>query len=129
MEKIEFCDMATPLHPNFAKASRLIFLTLLFGVYNLFFGIPSHGMTRTGFVITGLIMLSLIAACAIGIRKGIVWVKYVYIAVAALGIIGTPVIVKNLSADPILGVVNLLQCLVQLWAAVLLLRAKNPQIH
>ncbi len=121
--------MVTPLHPNFAKASSLIFLTLLFGVYNLLFATPSHGMKRIGFIITGLVMLSLIAACAVGIRKGIVWVKYVYIAVAALGLIGTPVIIQNLSADPILGVVNLLQCLVQLWAAVLLLRAKNPQIQ
>lgn len=117
--------MATPLHPNFAKASNLIFLTMLFGVYNLLFATPSHGMTGTAFFITGLVMLGLIAACAVGVRKGIVWVKYVYIVIAVLGLIGIPVIVQNLSSDPILGVVNLLQCLVQLWAAVLLLRAKN----
>lgn len=117
--------MGTPLHPNFVKASNLIFLTMLFGLFNLIFAEPSHGMSKEAFVATGLVMLALIAGCAIGVRKGIAWVKYVYVGLAALGLIGIPVILQNLHSDPLLGFVNLAQCLVQIAAAVLLLRAKN----
>lgn len=113
--------MEAPLHPNFAKASNLIFLTLLFGAYNLVFVEPSHGMKQVAFTITGIIMMALIAGCGVGVRKGIVWVKYVYIALAGLGLLGIPVLIQNLAIDPALGVVNLMQCLVQIWAAVLLL--------
>lgn len=113
--------MQKSVHPNFIKASNFIFLTLLFGLGNLIFGEPQHDMDRTTFTIVGIIMLGIILGCALGVRRGIVWIKYVYVVLAVLGLMGIPLILQNLESNVGLGLINLAQCLVQLWAAVLLL--------
>ncbi|SDM16461.1 hypothetical protein [Chryseobacterium taihuense] len=54
------------------------------------------------------------------ISKGTEWIKYLLLILFIMGLIGLPYIIINLKNEPIVGVINIVQTVLQIWTLVLL---------
>lgn len=107
-------------HPNYIKSSNLMFITAGLGVINLFFfpGILSSALV----ISTAIITLLFLFALGWLIRQGFSWVKYPFLIIMILGLLGVPFMIKNMATAPVVGIVNVIQTVFQVWALVLLFK-------
>lgn len=110
--------MDKKIHPNYIKSSNLIFGTVGLGLINFFF---SSEILNTGQNIA-IAILTLIIIAGIGflVRKGKAWIKYLLLVFTLLGLIGIPFIINNITQKPVVGLINIAQTIMQIWAMVLL---------
>lgn len=112
--------MQTQVHPNYIKASELIFITAGLGIINFFF---SPEILSSGFaIIIAVFTLLFIAGLGVLIKQGFSWIKYLLLALFIFGLLGIPFIIKNITTNPIVGIVNIIQTILQIWALVLLFK-------
>ena len=117
--------MKNQVHHNYIKASDLILITIGLGIINIFL---SPAVFSTSFsVIVAIFTLLLMLANAILIRKGYNWAKILFTILFGLGLFGIPLMVKTLAENPIVGVINIIQTVLQIWAVVLLFRIPNTR--
>lgn len=111
--------MKKQLHPNYFKASRLIFLSG--GIYILNSVISNDVMSfqsdiGLGFLIIGVVTFGL----GWLVRQGHGWVKYMILAGTIAGLFLLQTIAENIKLHPVAGVVDVIVSLIQIWAMVLL---------
>ena len=106
------------IHSNFIKSSNLIFGTVGLGLINFFF---SSDILNSGKnVAIATITLLFIIGIGFLVRRGKHWVKYLLLILTILGLIGIPFIINNILEKPIVGIINIAQTIMQLWAMILL---------
>ncbi len=112
--------MEKKVHENFIKSSNLIFITFGLGLINLF-------MTRSE-LITGthkaIAITTMLFILGLGylVRQGFDWVKYLLLVLTILGLISIPVTLMNLGQRPIIGLINVVQTVLQVWAMIILFK-------
>jgi hypothetical protein len=110
--------MEKPIHANYIKSSNLIFGTVGLGILNFFF---STELLKTGQnIATAIVTLAIITGIGFLVRQGKNWVKYLLLVLTVFGLIGMPFIINNITQRPVVGLVNIAQTIMQLWAIVLL---------
>jgi len=107
------------LHPNFIKASNLMFVSAIFGIVNLFL-IPNTfaSAKNTTIAVTTLLILAIISYI---VRLGKNWMKYLLLVLMILGLLGMPFI-TILRSNLLLGLINIIQTVLQFWALILLFK-------
>ncbi len=112
--------MEKKVHGNFIKSSNFIFITFGLGLVNLF-------MTRDELV-TGthkaIAITTMLFILGLGylVRQGFDWVKYLLLVLTILGLISIPVTLMNLGQRPIVGLINVAQTVLQVWAMIILFK-------
>ena len=110
--------MKDNLHSNFIKSSNLIFVTVGLGITNFFFSKETlSGGTN---IAIAIITLSMILGLGILVRQGFNWIKYLLLVITILGLFGISTILIDFSQNPIVGIVNLVQTVLEIWATVIL---------
>lgn len=110
--------MEKHIHPNFTKSSNLIFGTVGLGLINFFFS--SELLNNGQNIATAIFTLVIIAGIGFLVRQGKDWVKYLLLVFTLLGLIGIPFIINNITQKPVVGLINIAQTIMQIWAMVLL---------
>lgn len=113
------------IHPNYKRSAELIYLTGALGIGNLIW----HYETLDSGIKIFIALVSLAFMFGIGylISRGNEWIQYVLLVLFALGLIGIIFIIANLAKDPVTGVINIVQTLLQIWALVLLFKVPNKK--
>lgn len=118
--------MEKTVHPNYIKSSELAFISAGLGIINL--SLSPVVFSNSIAIITAILTLIFVFGLAYLIRFGFSWVKYLLLALFIIGIFGIPIIIKNLYENPIVGIINLVQTVLQIGSIVLLFKipkAKN----
>lgn len=111
--------MEKQIHPNFKKASNIIFGTVGLGLVNLFYDTLSYG--KNLFVVVFIQLI--IAALGYLVRRGYRWIKYLFLVLTILALTEIiPSIINNLTQKPFVEVINIAQIIMQMWAVVLLFK-------
>lgn len=110
--------MKEAVHPNYYKASNLIFISGGLAVVNISLSLE---MFTSGLMI-GVAIFTLLFVIGIGflIRQGYEWVKFLLLVMGILGLFSLRVMINTLMTKPIVGVNNLVQTALQIWSIVLL---------
>lgn len=108
------------IHPNFIKSSNLIFGTVVLGIINMFFS--SDILNNGKNIAVAVITLMLIAGLGLLVRQGKNWVKYLLLVLTVVGVIGIPIFINNIIEKPVVGIINFVQTIMQVWATVLLFK-------
>ena len=116
--------MEKQIHPNYIKSSNLIFGTVGLGLINFFFARELLNTAQN--IATAILTLVIIVGLGYLVRQGKDWVKYVLLVFMVFGLISIPFIINNIVQMPIVGLINIAQTIMQLWATVLLF--KVPKI-
>lgn len=118
VSKVESND--TIIHPNHTKASNLIYLSGAVGIAGLIW--TSEQLNSGLAIFISVAVIAFVFGTGYMIGKGNAAAKYLFLFLFAIGILGIPVIITHLSTDPILATINILQLILQTWAAILLLK-------
>ena len=108
------------IHPNYKKAAELLYISASLGIGNL---IWTYDTLDNGFKI--FIAISVLAfgfALAYFTSKGLEWFKYLLLVLLGLGLLGIPFIISEIKNDPVVGVINIVQTILQVWAVILLFK-------
>ncbi len=108
------------IHSNFIKSSNLIFGTVGLGIINMFFSSDILNNGRN--IAVAVITLMLMAGLGFLVRQGKDWVKYLLLVLTIGGVLGIPVFINNIIEKPVVGIINILQTIMQVWAVVLLFK-------
>lgn len=111
---------ATILHPNYTKASNLIYLSGAVGIGCLIWTYEQLDSELAIFI--SAVVLASVFGVGYMIGKGNEIAKFVFIILFILGLAGIPTLVTHLSANPVLGIMNILQFILQTWAIILLVK-------
>ena len=112
--------MDKQIHPNYINSSNLIFGSVGLGLINFFF---SSDVLNTGQnIATAILTLVIIAGIGFLVRQGKDWVKYLLLVFTVLGLISIPFIINTISQGPVVGLINIAQTIMQIWAMVLLFK-------
>jgi len=106
------------LHPNYTKASNLIYLSGAVGIGCLIWTYEQLDSELAIFISAAV--LAAVFGVGYMIGKGNEVAKYFFIILFILGLVGIPALVANLIINPVLGIMNILQFILQAWAIVLL---------
>lgn len=112
------------VHPNYIKASNLIFATIALGVISyLLFG--DAGEDRTDIAAKALSLL-LAVGLAMLVRLGYKWVKYLLLGLIVSGLMMIGWLAPLVIHRPAAGLVIIgIQIIMQAWALVLLFRVRK----
>jgi hypothetical protein len=112
--------MAKQIHQNYIKSSNLIFGTVGLGLINLLFSTDFLNSKQN--IVTVILTLLIIVGIGFLVRQGKDWVKYLLLVFTLGGLIGIPFIIKNITLRPIVGLINILQTIMQIGAMLLLFK-------
>lgn len=112
-------------HPNYIKSSNLVFLSVALGIINI--SLIQGIFVSPEELIVAIITLLLIAGLALVIRKGINWIKYLFLGMIVFGLFGIPFMIQNLGQNPTVGIINIIQTVFQVWALVLLFKIPKEE--
>jgi hypothetical protein len=108
------------ISPNYKKAADLIYLSGALGIGNLIWKYETLDNGLKIFI--AIISVGFVFVLGYFVNKGAVWMKYVLVVLLFFGIIGLPFIVQNLKNDLVLGIINIVQTILQIWAMILLFK-------
>lgn len=112
------------IHPNHKRAANLIYLSAGLGVINV---ILSPAIFNNSFgIIIAILTLGMLIGLGYLVSRGDDWIKYVLLVFMILGLIGIPGIIMNILLSPIVGIINIVQTALQIYAIVLLFRIPKP---
>ena len=108
------------IHPNHKKSADLIYLSGALGIGNLIWTYETldNGMK----IFIALISLAFVFGIGYLVSKGTEWIKYVLLVILILGLLGFPIVIANLKNEPVVGIINIVQTILQIWALVLLFK-------
>ncbi|MFP7655772.1 hypothetical protein [Chryseobacterium proteolyticum] len=107
-------------HSNHMKAANLIYLSAALGVGNMIWTYES--LSSGSAIFTAVVTITIIFGIGYLAGKGTEWIKYVLLVLLILGILAIPIVIMNFLADPVLGIINVVQTILQIWAVVLLFK-------
>lgn len=113
----------TIIHPNHTKAAQLIYISAALGIINMILS-PDILSNFFGIVIAFLV-LAIIVAMGYLVSKGYDWMKYVLLIFMVFGLISLPIMLINITQNPIILVANVIQTILQIYALVLLFKIPN----
>jgi hypothetical protein len=111
----------TTIHPNHKKAGNLIYLSGGVGFVN---AILSPVPFNTSGIFIAVFALGLLFGMGYLVSKGHDWLKYVLLVLMIFGLMGFPILLSNLLYNPVVGIINIIQTILQLYALVLLFRIR-----
>lgn len=110
--------MKKQVHENYIKSSNLIFVSSALGLISFYFSghlfLNSLNITIAVFTVVFTVGIGLL------VRRGYHWIKIFLLIITLLGLIGIPLTLKNLTEKPIVGIINVIQTILQIWSVVLL---------
>ena len=112
-----------PVHQNYIESSNLMSISIGLGFVNLLFT-PEAFSSAFAIFITVFTFLFLIGLATLT-RKGISWIKHVFLVMMILGSFSIYFIVKNLEQNPIVGTINIIQTVLQAYSLYLLYKIPN----
>lgn len=115
----------TIIHPNHKKAANVIYLSAGLGIINAIFS--SEIFNNSFAIIVAVLTLGIIIGIGYLVSKGYDWIKYFLLAIMIFGLIGVPIIIMNILNNPIVGIINIVQTALQIYAIVLLF--KVPKLN
>lgn len=108
------------IHPNHKKSANVIYLSAGLGIINV---ILSPVILNNSYQIIGAIFtLGIIIGIGYLVSQGNDWIKYVLLVLMILGLIGIPFIIINILNNPIVGIINIIQTALQIYAIILLFK-------
>ncbi|HBD26969.1 hypothetical protein [Flavobacterium sp.] len=112
--------MKKEIHLNYKKSSNLAFISAGLGILNLGLtpNIFSSGLT----IFTAIFTLAFVFGLAFLIRLGLPWVKYLLLVLFLIGLIGISFMIKNFEKNPIVGLINIAQTILQICSIILLFK-------
>ena len=108
------------IHPNHKKAANVIYLSAALGIINAILS-PETFNNSFG-IIVAIFTLGIIIGIGYLVSKGNDWIKYVLLVLMIFGLIGIPFIIMNIVNNPIVGIINIIQTALQIYAMVLLFK-------
>lgn len=108
------------IHPYHTKAANLIYLSGALAIANIIWTYESLTSAMAVFIV--LITLSFIFGMGYLAGKGTDWVKYVLLVILGLGLFALPIMLMTLRSNPVLGVINITQTALQIWAVIVLFK-------
>ena len=112
------------LPSNFIKSSNLVLGTAVLGLINLL--LSRDILTDVKNIAIAILTLLFIIGLGFLIRQGQNWVKYLLLVLTIVGTIGIPFIITNITEKPLIGIINLAQTVMQIWATILLFKVPKP---
>jgi len=112
------------IHPNLKKAANLIYLSGALGIANMIWTFEKF--TSPFAVLVGILVIAFIFVIGNQIEKGNEIARYLFIIIFCLGLIAISGVLLTTAADPVLGILNIFQTVLQLWAVILLIRMPKP---
>lgn len=114
------------IHPNHTKASNIMYLCGALGIAGFIWAYDPFNSGLSIFV--GIATLSFIFGIGYLIGKGNEVAKYVLIVTFILGLFGFSSILKNLFVNPVLGIISIVQTILQIWVIILLVRIPKNSV-
>lgn len=105
-------------HRNYIVSSNLIIVSAILGIIS-FFLIPGLANDSKN-IINGLFNISFIAAIGLLVRLGKRWIKFLLLALTIIGLILMTSIVDTLTHNLYVGIIAILQTILQIISTVLL---------
>lgn len=100
------------IHENHIRSSNFLFASVGLGVINIFL---SPEILNSGFAeFIAICTLAFLIGLGLLIRKGIDWIKYLFLGLMIFGLLGLPLMIRNMFTNPIVGIINILQSVLQL---------------
>lgn len=109
-----------PVYPNYKKAAELLYISGFFGIGNLIWKYDTLENELQIFI--AIIVLALGFVLAYVTSKGIEWFKYILLALFAFGLVSIPFIISDILNEPVVGIINIVQTILQIYALVLLFK-------
>jgi hypothetical protein len=106
------------IHPNHKKSADLLYLSGALGIGNLIW--KSDTLDNGIKIFIAVISVAFVFGIGYYVSKGLEWIKYILVIILGLGMLGLPFIIINLKNDPVLGIINIIQTILQVWSLVLL---------
>ncbi|UIR57283.1 hypothetical protein LZQ00_05570 [Sphingobacterium sp. SRCM116780] len=106
------------IHSNHIKSSNCMFISAALGVINIL--LTPAILTSASSISAALLTLAFLVGIGLLIRKGTDWIKYVLLILLVIGLLGIPYMIQNILQSPIVGVINIIQTILQIIALILL---------
>lgn len=130
--------MKKQVHPNYIRASNIIFGSFGIGLLGLFFSDKILSTWQNNifsiwqnifFIVIFLIVLFLVAGIGLAVRRGVDSIKYLFIVMTILGIMVIPLRINDLMQKPDHGILVMAQTIMQVWAVILLIKIPKPLVN
>ena len=115
-QKTKFEEIA--VHTNYKKAANLIYVSAGLGLINV---ILSPQATTAFGIIVAIFTLGILIGIGYLVSKGNEWIKYVLVLML-VGLLAIPVMLLNIVNNPIVGIINIIQTVLQIYSLVLLFK-------
>ncbi|MFZ4929896.1 hypothetical protein [Chryseobacterium sp. Mn2064] len=114
------------IHPNHTRASQIMYLCGALGIGSIILNYEQFSSGMAIFI--GMATLAFIFGMGYLIGKGNEIAKYILIVTFILGLFGIPSMLANLAFYPLLGIISIIQTLLQLWIIILLIRIPKNKV-
>ena len=108
------------IHSNFKKSADFIYLSGALGIGNLIWTDESFDSGMK--IFTALISVGFVFGMGYLVSKGTAWMKYFLLVIFILGFLALPLVIANLKDEPVVGIIIIVQTILQIWALVLLFK-------
>lgn len=118
-------NQESQIHPNYQKAADLIYLSGALGIGNVIwmYDALDNGLK----IFTALISVGFVFGIGYLISKGTEWIKFLLAVILFLGIVGIPFVIQDLENNTVVGIINILQTVLQIWALILLFKIPKKE--
>jgi uncharacterized membrane protein len=110
--------MKNQIHQNYIKSSNLAFISAALGIINIF--LSPDVFNGPGNIMIGIFSILFVVVIGILIRQGYDWVKFVLLVLLLFGLLGIKIVIEALAENPLVGFINIIQTILQIWSVVLL---------
>lgn len=113
-------DQDIIIHPNHKNSAELMYISGALGIGNI---IWKYETLDSGFkIFIAVISVAFVFGIGYFISKGIEWIKYALLVILLLGLLGIPFFIANFKNEPVVGIINIVQTFLQVWALILLFK-------
>ncbi|PVH25497.1 hypothetical protein [Sphingobacterium corticibacter] len=109
------------------KSANLMYLSAGLGVINIL--LLPNTLNTTADIITVIFTFAVLIGTAALIGKGVDWIKYVLLVLVLFGLLAYSYTIQLFYINPIVGLINIVQAVLQIYALVLLFRIPNPTVE
>ena len=108
------------IHSNHKKSADLLYLSGVLGIISLILSYETFDNGKKIFI--AFISLAFVFGVGYLVSKGTTWIKNFLLVILILGLLGFPFVILNLKNQPVLGIINIVQTILQIWSLVLLFK-------
>ena len=111
--------------PKYKKSAELIYISAALGIGNLIWKYET--LDNASKIFIALVSIAFVFGLAYFVSKGIEWMKYFLLVILILGLLSFPLMIANLKNDPVMGIINIIQTILQIWALIILFKIPNRE--